>query len=378
MPDHHAPAWHLLDNSFPGSNSGIALPRRVTSAGDAALEIVNLDRSDPPGYTAGGVPRGRSFNRNVLRLGAQPCMPAIPVVCRTSGFNPAAVGIEWRLVCRHVLCRHVNTGGYRYRGSSEVLEREWRGESRAGSFTVFGPQAPECRCTYSDESRVLGGHGILMVAARVNGSTLLDYVHLRIGGTNPAVQDVHRYLDAELAGYDQNVIYMLRAIYAHEANFQQFAERVQTQAAMTFNRRFHKDPTQPDCRVIFDWPDDPENFPLASFDFGVGISQFTKVGDQKVTAEIAWDWRENIRTSANLFLRKLKAKAKPGLTWKHWALAAWESYNGSGAAAALYAKKLAMSPEGSRVSMQAVAGNPQIALIRAPSPLPDPGAWIAA
>lgn len=305
-------------------------------------------------------------------------MPAIPVVCTVSGFNPASVGIQWRLISRHVLCRHMNTGGYRYKGSREILQREWRGESRAPSFTIFGPAAPECRCTYSDASRVLGGHAILIVAAQVNRSTLVDYVHLRIGGANPTVDNVYRYLDSQLEGYDQNVAAMLRAIYAHESGFQQFAGRVQTQAAMTFNKRFHTESGQPDCRVIFDWPDDPENFPLASFDFGVGISQFTKVGQQRVTEEIAWDWRENIRMSANLFLRKLRAKSKPGLTWRHWAMDAWAAYNGSGAAADLYAKQLSMSPEGSKIPLTPVAGVTEIALINPPAALAAPGGWVVA
>jgi hypothetical protein len=374
----HTPNWHLLDNSFSDADEGIAVPERNTSAKGAILEIANLDRRDPPSYQPGKVPRDSAFNTNVFRLGAEPCMPAIPVVCNVSGFDPAANPIQWRLICRHVLCRHMNTGGYRYRGTSERLEREWRGESRAASFTVFGPATPECSCTYSDETRVLGGHGLLMVAARVNGTTLLDYVHLRIGGTNPTAENVFRYLETQLAGYDENVIRMLRAIYAHESGFQQFAARIQRQAAMTFNKRFHKEADQPDCRVIFDWPDDPEYFPLASFDFGVGISQFTKVGEQKVTREIAWDWRENIRMSANLFLRKLRSKSKPGLTWHHWAMETWAAYNGSGAAAELYAKKLSMSPEGAKVSLLPVGAVQEVALIQPVAGLPEPGDWVAA
>lgn len=373
----HAPDWHLLDNRFPDADSGIPIPVRNTSAGGATLQISNLDRTDPPGYRAGGVPRATPFNGNVYRLSAAPCMPAIPVVCSVSGFDPAVTPIEWRIICRHVLSRHMNAGGFQYKGSSESLEREWRGESRGASFTLFGAASPECSCTYSDESHVLGGHALLLVGARVNGVTLLDYVHLRIGGTNPSADDVFGYVDKQLAGYDPNIVTMLRAIYAHESGFQQFAAREQKQTAMTFDKRFHKEAGQADCRVIFNWPDDPENFPLASFDFGVGISQFTKVGDQKVTCEIAWDWRENIRVSANLFLKKLQASFQPGLTWQNWALRSWAAYNGSGAAAAAYAQKLVLSPEGSKVSTESVDGGPQIALIRPPASLPDPGVWLA-
>ena len=241
----HTPDWHLLDNSFPDANAGIAVPTRTTSANGATLEITNLDRNDPPGYQPGGVPRDSTFNNNVFRLGPEPCMPVIPVVCNVSGFDPAAAPIQWRLVCRHVLCRHTNTGGYRYKGTSERLEREWRGDSRAASFSIFGPAAPECSCTYSDESRVLGGHALLMVAALVTAprcSTTYTYVS---AARSISAEDVYRYLAAQLAGYDENVLTMLRAIYAHESGFQQFAGRVQKQSAMTFNKRFHKEADQP-------------------------------------------------------------------------------------------------------------------------------------
>ena len=95
-----------------------------------------------------------------------------------SGSHP----ILWRLVCRHVLCRHTNTGRYRYRGAAETFEAEWRGESHAADFTVFGPG---CSYTYSDNTRVLGGHGLLIVAVKLDDAMLCDYVHVRITGTNP-------------------------------------------------------------------------------------------------------------------------------------------------------------------------------------------------
>jgi hypothetical protein len=371
----HTPDWHLLDNTFADANAGLALPTRQTALGSARLTIANLDRDDPPGYVPGGVPRDAAFNRNTFLISATPCMPAFDVTCAVDGFAPSTTPIQWRLVCRHVLCRHSNAGGARYSGACETFDREWRGESRSASFPLF---RPDCSYTYNDDSRVLGGHALLIVAATLPGGTLCDYVHLRIGGSNPGQDDVFRYLDERLAGYDRNVVQMLRAIFRHESAFTQFAARPQSAAAMTFSRRHHTDPAQPDCRVRFDWPDDPPQFPLASFDFGVGISQFTRVAGQRISAEIAWDWRENIRRGTNLFLAKLRRRFEPNITWQHLALAAWASYNGTGAAADNYARQLAASDEGARVSFDPVPAAPLSAELAAAPPLSAPQPWVVA
>lgn len=373
----HAPDWHILDSDFQLAGAGLSCPGRVTSRESGLLAIENLDRADPPGYTQDGVPRGVDFNRNLFRLSPEPCMPGIRVVCSVAGFDPATTPIQWRLVCRHVLCRHSNAGNYRYVSASEAFEQEWRGEARAAAFTLFGSPSPDCTYTYNDATRVLGGHGLLMVAVPLQHATLLDYVHVRIAGANPTRADVLRYLDAQLAGYDRNILQMVRAIFSHESAFTQFSTRAQSAAAMTFGRRHHKEPAQPDCRVRFDWPDDPPHFPLASFDFGVGIAQFTRAGSQRVSAEIAWDWRENIRLGTNLFLGKLRRKYVPGISWKHWALAGWRAYNGSGAAADHYAQRLAMSEDGAQIPLNTVPGAPQLALLAPPPVLGGADPWIA-
>jgi hypothetical protein len=374
----HGPEWHLLDGAFAGADAGLPVPERRTDAGRAVLRIENLDRALPPGYRDGGVPRRTEFNANVVHLTGEPCMPRIDVRCAVAGFDPAESPIQWRLVCRHVLCRHTNAGSYRYRSACQPLEQEWRGESRASAFTLFDDASRECSCTYNDASRVLGGHAILAVAATTGGGRLVDYVHLRIAGTNPSQADVFGYLDSRLVGWDANIVLMLRAIFRHESSFAQFAAGPQGSAAMTFNRRHHAEAGQPDCRVRFDWPDDPPGFPLASFDFGVGIAQFTQVGTQTVSPEIAWDWRENIRLGTNLFLGKLRRQYRPGMTWRHWALAAWQAYNGSGTSAERYAMQLAMSDEGARIPLTTIAAAPRIVLIPAADPLPDAGPWLLA
>jgi len=370
----HGLDWHILDSDFSPADAGLRVPVRTVAHGNRRLAIANLDRADPLGYTAGGVPRLADFNANVFRLTSTPRMPPIRVSCAVEGFDPQIHPIFWRLICRHVLCRHMNTGHYRYRAAAETFEGEWRGESRARDFTVFGP---DCTYTYSDHTRVLGGHGLLIVAVKLDEAMLCDYVHVRIAGTNPTQSDVFNYLDAHLEGYDENVVHMVRAIFQHESAFTQFAGQAQRSAAMTFARRHHADRAQPDCWVRFDWPDDPPNFPLASFDFGVGISQFTRVEGQRVSAELAWDWRENVRLGTNLFLGKLRRKLQPQITWKHLALAAWAAYNGSGEAAERYAQRLALSEEGALVSLGQPATAPRLAMIEPMRALDPPAPWLA-
>jgi len=372
----HAPGWHLLDNSFAPADGGIALPALNLSGNGTALRIASLDRADPPDYRPGGVPRGAAFNANVFRLGVSASMPPIPVVCSVAGFDPAQTPIRWRLVCRHVLARFTQSGDYRYRGTCRVLEREWRGESRTASFTLFGADSPACACTYGDGSRAAGGHGVLQVAVPLAGATLSDAVHLRITGANPSPADVLSWLDDRLRGFDPNVVHMLRAVFRHESRFVQFAATPQSAVWVTFGDAQHADPVQPDCRVRFDWPGDPPGYPLASFDFGVGISQWTH--PDRLTPEIAWDWRENIRIGVNLFLDALGRCYRPGLTWKDWALAAWAAYNGSGPAASAYARLLAAGADGGLVSGDSVRAAPQLALLAPPPPLPAPPRWIVA
>jgi hypothetical protein len=367
----HSPEWHLLDSRFADANRGLVPPARNLSAGGAALRIENLDRADPPGYQPGDVPRGK-FNANVFSLTAAPAMPRIPVVCSVTGFDPAQTPIEWRLVCRHVLCRHTNVTRFRYSGASESFEREWRGRSASARFELFdGP------CSYSDAGRVLGGHALLMAAVALPQARLLDYVHVRIAGANPTPAEVLGHLDARLAGYDPNIVRMARAVFSQESNFRQFAAGAQSSALMKFTRVHHADAAQPDCAVRFDWPDDPPGFPLASFDFGVGISQWTRVGQQRVSADIAWDWRENIRLGVNLLLGAVGRALKPGRSWREVARVAWTAYNGTGAAAAAYAARLAASPDGRAISTAPApsAAKAQVALLAAPAPLPEPEPW---
>ncbi len=367
----HSPQWHIVDSEFPTADAGLPTPVRSISHGYRRLTIANLDRSDPPGYTSGGVPRSE-FNRNVFQLTPRPHMPAIPVSCAVDGFDPDKTPIQWRFVCRHVLCRYLNTQLFRYRSAVETFETEWRGESRTANFTVFGAGSHNI---YNNEDRVLGGHGLLVVAARLSDVTLCDYVHVRIAGSNPSQSQVFAYLDEKLAGYDDNVRHMVRAIFQHESAFTQFAAQAQRSAAVTFARRHHADGVQPDCRARFDWPDDPPGFPLTSFDFGVGLAQYSRADGQAISAELAWDWRENVRRGTNLFLSKLRRKLQPEITWKHLALAGWTAYNGSGEAAERFAQRLALSEEGARVSLEPAPEQVHLALIDPPAALAPAGPW---
>ena len=367
----HSPQWHIVDSEFPSADAGLPTPVRLTAHGYRRFAIANLDRSDPPGYTSGGVPRSE-FNGNVFHLTPRPRMPAIPVSCAVDGFDPAQTPIHWRLVCRHVLCRYQNTQLFRYRSAVETFEAEWRGESRSANFTVFGAGSHN---TYSDEHRVLGGHGLLVVAARLSNVTLCDYVHVRIAGSNPSQSQVFAYLDEKLTGYDDNVRHMVRALFQHEPAFTQFAAHAQRSAAATFARRHHADGVQPDCRARFDWPDDPTGFPLVSFDFGVGLAEYSRVDGQAISADLVWDWRENVRRGTNLFLSKLRRRVHPEITWKHLALAGWTAYNGSGESAERFAQRLALSEEGARVSLDRAPADPHLAPLDSPATLEPAGPW---
>lgn len=416
----HLPAWHIRDNDFDESNDGITTPTRNnfilaprTSHAVATtpwvgnfwnvinlvpfphyLRIHNLDRDDPPGYLNDSVPRDNAFNGNVLRISATPTMPAIAVECNVIGIDLAVTPIYWRVQCRHVLCRHQNRGNYRYRGACEIHHDEWHGRATTPNFTLFADAAdPNVIYDFNsnpntDDVPVMGGHTILSVAARpVAGALLEDHVHLRIGGSNPTAAEVLAWLDTAMATFDANVIHMVKAVFAHEANFRQFRDNTQTSTTMNFRQRHHQNnAAQPDCRVRFNWPDDPENYPLATFDWGIGISQYTKVQGRTIGARIPWDWRENLKIGVNLFLRNLTATYVAGQTWRAWAMEAWERYNGAGPQAEQYARTLRDSAEGQLVDVTVVpalatvhldalatAADPAAPPAWPPAPPPPPG-----
>jgi hypothetical protein len=45
-----------------------------------------------------------------------------------------------------------------------------------------------------------------------------------------------------------------------------------------------------------EWPADPKDYPLTTFDFGIGIGQLTSA--HYVNRDIYWDWKRNLRQSA--------------------------------------------------------------------------------
>jgi hypothetical protein len=208
----------------------------------------------------------------------------------------------------------------------------------------------------------MGGHAILAVAAKPLGSTrwLIDYVHLRVGGTNPGRADVLAFIDDALADRDANVVHAVKAIYAHESNFTQFKSTQQTQVSVTFRQGFgHLSPVQPNCTVAFDFPNDPPNFPLATFDFGIGISQLTWLGDGTPDwwKRVAWDWRQNALQGINHFFSKMLHNHQANDTWKTWIWRSWKANNGSGDQATAYANTLQASPEGALISAQPAPAN---------------------
>ncbi|PBC08177.1 hypothetical protein [Mesorhizobium sp. WSM3859] len=344
----------ITDNNFPGSDDGLAVPVRRLVDGPFGLRIENLDRTDPPTpYKAGGVPRSGAFNTNVLTLPVGGGMPELKVLCKISGFDPSATPILWRLQTRHVLGRFQRSGGTKndpsYKSKVVSLSDEWRGQSSAPGFTLFAKSEAAA-------DHVGGGHAILSVAVKPPGATawLQDFTHLRIVGANPDRDAVKVYIRAALPKRDANLWSMLDAIFAWEAGYKQFRPK-------SYSGDIYKG-------VSFKWPADPSWFPLSSFDFGVGLSQFTH--PDQLTASIAWDWRDNMSSGINIFLDALRSSHKPGVTWIDWAIAGWTRYNGSGD----YAAKRAKSDDGKLVSTKATPNNldlkaltSKLKLIKAPT-----------
>ena len=358
----------IRDNDFVGHNKGLIPPLRIDYAPREALSflfttnqrtvvnlhsepfalrIVNLDHSQPPGYTPGLVPRAPAFNENVFAITRRARMPPIEVTCAIDGFSPEETPIHWRLQCLHIPCRHSNIGDYTYVSACERLGAEWQGRASTRSFTLFGPRVYRQPVIYDHVpgETPLGGHALLTVAAKPPGARhmLQDYVHLRIVGTNPEPEDVMAYAQQALGDRHPNLARIIRAIFAHESDFRQFSRDQQTRRSFYIHKY--------QCRQLFDFPDDPPGYPNIAFDFGVGISQYTRVAGQHISAALVWDWRENIKEGINLLLtRKLTQTYQRGMTWAAWARAGWMAYNGTGARAAAYAQRLALSADGQAIT----------------------------
>lgn len=344
------------DNAFSGSDKGLAVPTRRLSEGPYKLSITSHDRSDPPApYVAGGVPRDDAFNKNVVTLPVAGGMSTIQVECAIAGFDPATVPLIWRLQSLHVLGRHKKSGkdaskNPRYKSLVVPLGDEWRGESHAAAFDLFPAGDPEA-------DHVGGGHAILTVAARPPGASgwLQDFVHLRIIGSNPTEKEVRAHVAKVATPLDPHLVPMLDAIFAWEAGFKQFSPSHQRWTTYS--------------GVRFDWPDDPPSYPVAAFDFGVGLSQYTH--PNSLTTSIAWDWRDNMNAGINIFLDALRGNYKPGMTWAEWAVIGWTRYNGS----ASYAQERLKSVDGKLVSTEKIPGGTNIKAITEPLALVQAPKW---
>lgn len=349
------------DKTFAGSDKGLALPLRRTSAGSFALRISNLDHADPPPpYQAGGVPRSAGFNRNVFALTDDPKMPIIPVACDAVGFDPAATKIAWRLQTLYVVGRYKKISGGsspHYRSRVLSVGDVWTGESSGANFQLFDSDA---KVSYDNRTdRVAGGNAILTVAAKPGDVWLQDYVHLRILGTNPTEAVVRNYVHQALADRNKNIEPMADAVFAWEAGMKQFDGAVRTSEKYK--------------GVPFKWPQDPANFPVVAFDFGIGLGQFTHIGQE--TVGICWDWRDNLDAGMNELLDDLRATFAAEQTFLAWAKKAWTKYNGSPS----YGIRLAGSPDSRNIATSAPPGgfdrNAQTAHVAGRPPAPPPRAW---
>jgi len=372
----HPSTFHDPTGSYTGSDEGLKPPDRLiglrhdlpfvvarTAVGldhantlaclPACLYIKNLDRADPPGYKPNSFPRGK-YNKNVFKLTAAPKMPDLAITCQVDGFDPKTTPILWRLQCLHVLGRPMPLGHYTYAAHVERLAREWQGKAKAASFTLFDPG--DANVTYDfggrADEQVMGGDALLSVAAWPAGMTkpLVDYVHLRIGGTNPGKTEVVGLVDRVMAGRNANIVHMVRAAFGHESGYRQFSSGTQTSRTMTFSQRHHQDHTeQPDCVVSYDFPDDPADYPMVAFDFGIGVSQYTVTPHQPCSAGVVWDWRENVKKGINVLFGKMNHTYKKATDWNKWAELSWAAYNGTGAQAERYGRDLLVSAEGRQI-----------------------------
>ncbi|MBD0321430.1 MAG: hypothetical protein ICV87_13910 [Gemmatimonadetes bacterium] len=222
---------------------------------------------------------------------------------------------------------------------TQALDEEWQGRSTARTFRLFDPGDAAVHYGYNGVGRVMGGHAILTVAVRLpNGLSLQDHVHLRITGTNPTLEQIRAYTESVVGDRDANIRQMIHALIWKEAGGKQFRDSrpgerepvAQTHSLRTFHRG-----TPSEHAVRFDYPDDPPDFPLVAFDFGVGILQFTRVAGQVVKPAMVWNWQENLQASFNIFFLKLGEAYtwlranRPGFTWRDWAYQSWGRYNGS-------------------------------------------------
>lgn len=370
---------HILDTDFVGKDVGLKTPvRHQTGATEAApvsrnstssthntltpgglrLAISNLDHANPTGYTENSVPRmvDSEFNKNIFELSSIPQMPVLLVHCTVTGFNPKQHPIHWRLQCLHVLGRYCSGGHSTYHSSVLRLAYEWQGYALAPQFTLFASGAsptpvrhetaglvytyrPPLMHVASTNSqpdnaiesreRVIGGHAILTVTARPPGTKqpLMDYVHLRIHGTNPSQQEREASLTQLLSGRNDNILNAVKAILIQESGSQQFLRKHQ------IGTRYEG--------THFGWPADPEHFPNASFDYGVGLTQETHFLNDgqpiQYWTRTAWDWQENLRTGTDEFFGKMRSHHRTGDTWHSWMMRSWRAYNGSGPRADAYA-----------------------------------------
>lgn len=330
------------DTKFTGSDTGIAVPVRRLTAGAGSISISQLDRADPPApYHPGGVPRLATFNANVLAISANPAMPSITVNCNLQGIDPTTHPIHWRLQTLYVVGRYQKISPAptpHYRSRVVSLPDEWTGTSRNSQFRLF---APDANVIYDNPSdRVAGGDAILTIAVQDPASNqwLQDYVHVRIGGTNPGEANVRQYVAQILAARDPNILHMANAVFTHEDNMTQFDTAFRT------HERYHG--------VDFIWPSDPANFPSVAFDFGIGLGQFTHPGQE--TVSICWDWRENLKAGVNELLEDLRSTFAANLSWRDWAKRAWSTYNAgspTSSAGLAYAATLQALPDGQLIAM---------------------------
>jgi hypothetical protein len=309
---------------------------------------------------------GDHFSKNnTFFIRSNSSMPQIPIICKTDGFDVPADGIiHWRLAIEHKVCRYFKGNNFLYQPTVLPLTSIWQGRAQAKSFYLFkndaGAADPNVSIDFEPNDPnlkfgdfVQGGHAILSLATKPAGCPhwLRDHAHLLIGGKNPTLTDLKAFVRNALnlttptdppASLVDYLYFLLVGIFWGESGSRQFntAYKNNNQTHYNWNiSKLHSDPKCKHCKISFEFPGDPPDFPIVGFDYGIGITQYTWTTgqDARPGARLFWNWQENLRKGLHLYLME---KAIPALkdvahklsgdarSWKAFAYLSLHYWNG--------------------------------------------------
>lgn len=295
---------------------------------EAQLSIETFEHDNPvTPYEPGIVPREPTFlTKNTLTIGNDSKQPPIAVRLKTLGFEiDSATPVHWRVQAGHVFCR--TRGGTK---THEKTFREWRGLAYSDQFTLFYDESDDVQ--YLDpagnllksppDGPVVGGHVVLTVAVRPPGIDfwLRDVVHIRVIGSNPGAAAYEPIIDRQLAActVPEACRAPLRNILLAELEQEAGNDLKHFVTSEQKQSRYGG--------TVYEWPPDPANYPLTTFDFGIGVGQLTTAS--YVVRDIFWDWGRNTRMAGwIMFHEKIRGRGH-GLvmnpsTADRWIMGLW-------------------------------------------------------